>query len=140
MDREVISQIKSFAKIKNKIKELGYLSHAEVLEKYNEASVLLLLLFNSQSGKGNYPGKIFEYFAAKRPILAFGPEESDSSKLIGKIDYATYFSYDMNSHDIAKQIMDLFNSRKKNILSSFDINQFSRQELTRKLADLLKTI
>ena len=56
--------------------------------------ILLLLLFNSNSGKGNYPAKIFEYFAAQRPILAFGPSESDAKNLIAKTNSGIYFSYD----------------------------------------------
>ena len=79
-----MQNITQYFHLKNKVKILGYLSHKDVLKQYNSSSVLLLLLFNSESGKGNYPGKIFEYFAAKRAILAFGPEDSDTEKLIQK--------------------------------------------------------
>ena len=48
IDTVVITEIESYPSLKGKIKQLGYLSHAEVLEQYNEASVLLLLLFNSK--------------------------------------------------------------------------------------------
>ena len=49
IDREVIAEIQSFPYLRDKVKQLGYLSHTEVLEQYVEASVLLLLLFNSDS-------------------------------------------------------------------------------------------
>ena len=84
IDVRVIAEIESYSCLKGKVKQLGYLSHAQVLEQYNQADVLLLLLFNSKSGIGNYPGKIFEYFAAKKTILAFGPISSDAERLIKK--------------------------------------------------------
>ena len=91
IDGEVLAEIESYSCLKAKVKQLGYLSHAQVLEQYNQADVLLLLLFNSKSGVGNYPGKIFEYFAAQKPILAFVPEESDTQKLIEKTNTGMCF-------------------------------------------------
>ena len=72
IDTEVLQNITQYFYLKNKVNVLGYLSHNEVLNEYNNSSILLLLLFNSESGKGNYPGKIFEYFVSQRTILAFG--------------------------------------------------------------------
>jgi len=82
IDCEVLAEIKAYPQLKEKVKQLGYLSHAQVLQQYNEADLLLLLLFNSRSGVGNYPGKIFEYFAAQKPIIAFGPDGSDVENLL----------------------------------------------------------
>ncbi|HIK62417.1 MAG TPA: glycosyl transferase family 1 [Flavobacteriales bacterium] len=136
IDAEVILEIESHPYLKTKVKQLGYLSHAEVLAEYNEASVLLLLLFNSQSGVGNYPGKIFEYFAAKRSILAFGPEESDVEKLIQRTKTGMYFSYDKTN--LKDDILALFNN--ENHFNSENIESFSREKLTKDLSDLLNNI
>jgi glycosyltransferase involved in cell wall biosynthesis len=136
IDAEVISEIESHSYLKIKVKQLGYLSHAEVLAEYNEASVLLLLLFNSKSGIGNYPGKIFEYFAAKRSILAFGPEDSDAEKLIAKTKTGMYFSYDKTN--LKDDILDLF--KNQNQFNFENIESFSRERLTKDLSDLLTSI
>ena len=91
-------------------------------------------MFNSKSGIGNYPGKIFEYFAAKRPILSFGPDESDAKKLIEKTKSGVYIPYsEENIKDIVYQI---YTDNIKTI-SSDDLSQFKRSVLTKKLADLL---
>jgi hypothetical protein len=116
--------------------QLGYLSHAEVLSEYNEASVLLLLLFNSKSGIGNYPGKIFEYFAAKRSILAFGPEYSDAEKLIEKTKTGMYFSYDETK--LKDNILDLFKNENQFNFKNTEI--FSREKITQDLSELLNNI
>ena len=137
IDAEVIAKIESHPYLKAKVKQLGYLSHAEVLSEYNEASVLLLLLFNSKSGIGNYPGKIFEYFASKRAILAFGPEDSDTEKLIQKTKTGVFFTYD--EMELKKEILNLFHN-DLNTISSTQIEGFSRKKLTKDLSELLNNI
>jgi len=136
IDAEVITEIESHPHLKTKVMQLGYLSHAEVLAEYNEASVLLLLLFNSQSGAGNYPGKIFEYFAAERPVLAFGPKESDAEKLIKKTKTGIYFSYD--EINLKNEILALFKNEKH--FNFENTESFSREKLTKDLSDLLNNI
>ena len=136
IDTEVTLEIESHSYLKAKVKQLGYLSHIEVLSEYNEASVLLLLLFNSKSGIGNYPGKIFEYFAAKRSILAFGPEDSDVEKLIKKTNTGMYFSYDETK--LKDDILDLF--KNENQFNFENTESFSREKLTKDLSDLLNNI
>ena len=137
IDVEVIAVIESFSCLKGKLKQLGYLSHAQVLEQYNQADVLMLLLFNSKSGVGNYPGKIFEYFAAKKPILAFGPKSSDVERLIEKTNTGKYFSYD--EMKLKEEILNLFH-KNTNPPKSIGIDVFSRKKLTKDLSELLNNI
>ena len=136
IDGEVLAEIEAYPKLKAKVKQLGYLSHARVLEQYNKAYLLLLLLFNSKSGVGNYPGKMFEYFAAQKPILVFGPKGSDTEKLIAKTKTGMYFSYDETK--LKYDILDLFNN--KNQFNFENIESFSREKLTKDLSDLLNNI
>ncbi len=136
IDTEVITKIKSYTYLKRKVKELKYLSHSKVLQEYNEASVLLLLLFNSETGKGNYPGKIFEYFAAQKPILAFGPSESNARDLIIRTNSGKYFSYD--DANLRDTILGLFRNETR-----FDFKNteyFSREKLTQVLSGLLNKL
>ena len=93
-------------------------------------------MFNSKSGVGNYPGKIFEYFAAQKPILSFGPEGSDTQSLISNSQTGSYFSYE--EQNIENEILNLFNRRSK--LVSSDISRFSRENLTVELSDLLNKL
>jgi glycosyltransferase involved in cell wall biosynthesis len=136
IDGEVLAEIESYSCLKGKVKQLGYLSHAQVLEQYNQADVLLLLLFNSKSGIGNYPGKIFEYFAARRSVLAFGPENSDTEKLIKKTKSGIYFSY--NEINLKNEILALFKNEKH--FNFENTESFSREKLTKDLSELLNNI
>ena len=136
IDAEVIAEIESYSCLKGKVKQLSYLSHAQVLEQYNQADVLLLLLFNSKSGIGNYPGKIFEYFAAQKPILAFGPKGSDTEKLITKTKTGKYFSYD--EIELKNDILTFFMNEKNFAFERME--GFSREKLTKDLSELLNNI
>ena len=136
IDTEVIAEIESYSCLKGKVKQLGYLSHAQVLEQYNQVDVLLLLLFNSKSGIGNYPGKIFEYFAAKKTILAFGPISSDAERLIKNTNRGKYFSYD--DTNLKTDILDLFNN--PNNFDFENMESFSREKLTYDLSNLLNNL
>ena len=136
IDGEVLAEIEAYPQLKEKVKQLGYISHGQVLQQYNEADVLLLLLFNSKSGVGNYPGKIFEYFAAQKPILVFGPEGSDTQRLISDSQTGSYFSYE--EQNIENEILNFFNVRSK--LVSSDISRFSRENLAGELSDLLNKL
>jgi glycosyltransferase involved in cell wall biosynthesis len=49
-------------------------SHHEAIEHILAADVLLLLLVGNEGGRKWYPGKLFEYMYAGRPVLAVAPE------------------------------------------------------------------
>ena len=138
IDLNILSKIENFKYLKGKIKNLGYLSHSEVIKQYNKSNVLLLLLFNSESGKGNYPGKVFEYFATQKPILSFGPSESDTKELFSEFNKAFYHSYDDSIDIIKKTIEILFSKNYKS--DNYDLKRFTRENLTKELADLIISI
>ena len=96
----------------------------------------MLLLFNSESGKGNYPGKLFEYLATKLPILAFGPENSDVQNFL-KNSYGSYFSYD-DSKNIKDEILSIFNKKIK--YNHIEDDRFTREKLTLDLVDILEKL
>lgn len=49
-------------------------SHREVIQRMCRADVLLLLIVGNEGGRKWYPGKLFEYMYAGRPVLAVAPE------------------------------------------------------------------
>ena len=77
------------------------------------------------------------YMAAKRPILAFGPEDSDTEKIIHSRSIGFFHTYE--GDDLLKNnILDLFN--RKLDVSKSSIEDFDRKKLTQKLVDLLNSI
>lgn len=54
----------------------------ESLRLQRQADVLLLLQWNNILEKGNVPGKVFEYFSARRPVLGIGYEDGVPARLL----------------------------------------------------------
>ncbi|WP_339628782.1 glycosyltransferase family 4 protein [uncultured Maribacter sp.] len=117
---------------------VGYVSHEKAIEFQKASQILLLVEIDSQETIGIIPGKLFEYMAAKRPILGVGPKNWEVADIITDTKSGYIFEY---SDDIALKnvILDWFAQFQKGELSvsSKDIEQYSRRELTRKLAEYI---
>lgn len=56
--------------------------HHVALRLQRESDLLLLMQWNDPRDEGNVPGKTFEYFSARRPILGMGPPNGIPAALI----------------------------------------------------------
>ena len=102
------------------------------------SDLLLITNFYEDKSKGIIPGKIFEYLATKKQIISFGPKESDVKRILEETHAGKHFSYD-DSESLKAFILEKFNDWKSGNLSSNteNIEQFSRRNLTKKLAEIL---
>ncbi|MEX2403240.1 MAG: glycosyltransferase, partial [Balneolales bacterium] len=118
--------------------ETGYLPHNEVIKRQKSTWVLLDILKKARNTKGLYAGKIFEYLAAKRPILIIGPQDSDAAKLIKKLKAGYAVGFD-DVHSMKERIRSLYSDYRQNGLASKSIavEQFSRRNLTSQLSGIL---
>jgi len=139
IDPENLKAIKKFKFLKDKIVVFPYLSHEEVIKEYMKSSLLLLLLFNSDSGKGNIPGKLFEYIASTKPILAFGPDYGDSAEIVDSFNKSKYFNY--NLKDISKLKKTILNMLKGNKPETmYNGKKYSRKTLTLSLSNFFEKL
>ena len=119
-------------------KFLGYVSHSEALRLQHKSQVLLLVEINSAETRAIIPGKLFEYLAAKRPIIALGPKESDIEGIINETNAGKFFSY-WDDDELKDEILQLYKDFKSGDLkvSSKEIEKYSRRELTKQMASLI---
>jgi glycosyltransferase involved in cell wall biosynthesis len=68
----------------------GVIPRNTALEKQRESQVLLLLLWDHPEDMGVYTGKIFEYLAAQRPILAIGGSKGVVKELLDDTNAGVY--------------------------------------------------
>lgn len=117
------------------VEVLGYVPHETALNFQEKSQVLLLVEIDSEETKGIIPGKLFEYLSAKRPILGVGPEGWDVKDIVAETNSGAVFGYG-DTVILKNVILTWFEAYRSEGLhiSSKNIDQYSRRELTRKLA------
>ncbi|MBB6680078.1 glycosyltransferase family 4 protein [Aequorivita sp. 609] len=122
-------------------KFLGYVSHSEALKLQNESQVLLLVEINSAETRAIIPGKLFEYLAAKRPIIALGPNKSDIEAIVDETKSGRFFDYSEDK-ELKNEILRLYKQYKTGDLqvASEGVDRFSRKQLTKQMSALIKDV
>lgn len=116
---------------------LGYAEHKKAIGYMQEADMLLLFLPNQPENKGILTGKLFEYMATGKPILMIGFGDGDAAQLLRKYEEDGIYEFGQ-----ATQVSQ-FIARSLTTLPSIhtDFAQiFSRQQLTKQLAQLLPSV
>lgn len=85
VDREVLEAISAAGIIDNVI-SLGYCDHATAVREQRSASVLLLPLRNDPQYRPILPGKLFEYLAARRPVLGIGQPDGAMARVLSSTE------------------------------------------------------
>lgn len=139
-DFSAIQSIKD-ANLANHLILEGNKNHTEVSAFQQSAQVLLLLVNDTPNAKGIVTGKVFEYLAAKRPILAIGPEGGDLDILLKETGSGLLSPFN-SEHEIFESLKWFWDGYKNN-WDNFDtrnVQQYSRRELTRRMADLMNEL
>ena len=135
--QEVLDSISKF-ELDGFVNNLGYVSHKIAVQEQRKSQVLLLIEIDSNDTKSIIPGKLFEYMVSDRPIIAIGPKNSDFEVIINQTKSGEFFTYD-DKIKLKKSILECYNLYLDNNLKSnaVNIDQFSRRNLTEKLAKLI---
>jgi len=124
--------------IEEVVKPLGYVPHSESIKLLLQSHVLLLTLNDEPGVNLTYPGKVFEYLAARKTILALVPEGA-TANLIRDMEAGLVIPPD-DIGAIKGAILDLYCQYKRgNGLSKTydDLQKFERRTLTERLAQCL---
>ena len=137
-DNSVIESIKK-NNIEKFVEIIPYIPHNQVVEEQLKSHVLLLFVNNTPNAKGVLTGKLFEYLASGRPVLAVGPEDGDSAKIISETDSGIVVDFD-DKEKMKSVIMDFYQKYKDNQLvtkRSELVERFSRRNLAKEYVQLL---
>lgn len=140
ISEEVKNSLQEYGLLENAL-FLGYISHSEALKLQLQSQLLLLIEINSVDTRAIIPGKLFEYLAAKRPVIALGPEKSDIKSIIEETHSGFFFDYS-EKKSMKHQILKCFEDYKisKLSISSKGIEKYSRKVLTSKMASILQDL
>ena len=78
---DVLAELERFG-LDTITEHVPYVPHDEAVREMQRATVLLLTVESYRHERGNLTGKVYEYLAAGRPILALGPVEGDAADLL----------------------------------------------------------
>lgn len=120
---------------------LGYQPHKIAVQEQARATMLMLPLRKEPEYRAVLPGKLFEYLAARRPILGIGQPDGAMARIVadtntGKTadweDKATMKAFVDSHWDAFLEGRILYDGR--------DVSAYSRLELTRRMAELMNRI
>ncbi|MHC5353827.1 glycosyltransferase family 4 protein [Myroides sp. LJL115] len=140
VSQDIFDTIKEFG-LDTSMSYMGYLSHLQAYKQMKASQVLLLVEIDSENTKCIIPGKIFEYMASERPILAIGPEESDFFDIILSTNTGKVSLYS-EKDQIKEILLDYFEKYQNNQLYShaMGLQYYSRKKLTQALSTVLNKL
>lgn len=81
VDREILEALAAEG-LQDNVVDLGPCNHAEAVREQRAAAVLLLPLRNDPQYRPILPGKLFEYLAARRPVLGIGQTDGAMARVL----------------------------------------------------------
>lgn len=130
-------------KLEGIVKQYGVLSRPESFRRQRESQVLMFYGWEDPHETGVFPIKMFEYFAARRPILATGGTEREEFR---KILAATKAGKQAITKDEVKQALreyykDYIENRKVSYAPNIEaIEEYSHRSMARKFAEVFDRV
>lgn len=120
------------------LEKIDYLPHDKVMDLQRRSSVLLLLLNNTPGAAGIVTGKLFEYLAARRPILVIGPENGDAARIVKESGAGEAAGFGEKER-MREVLVNLFRRYKNGTLKVFGtgIERYSRKKVAEKIGKIL---
>jgi len=140
VDAEVLEAIAAEGLASNVV-ALGYCNHATAVREQRAASVLLLPLRQDPEYRPILPGKLFEYLAARRPILGIGQEDGAMARVLTSTQAGVTAGWD-NTAAIRRFLEQAWQQQLAGGVpaTSGDIAPYTRRALSRRLAELLTQV
>jgi Glycosyltransferase Family 4 len=132
VDRAIMDLVPD--RIKTIVELTGYVPHARAVSIMRQADVLLLLQNRTaaENVMGRIPGKVFEYLAARKPILLIGDKDSDLAGVVGDIPSNAVCAFD-DVPAIEKYLASVAESLETSHVS-LDFKKYERRQLAETLA------
>ncbi|MBN2018283.1 MAG: glycosyltransferase family 4 protein [Candidatus Cloacimonetes bacterium] len=132
------------SKIKDHIQLTSQVSHKDSIKELLESDFLLLFIAKYK-GELVIPAKLFEYLAARKPILAIIPSQGEAAHIINRNNAGIVCESD-DIEKIKEAVVELVRERELGIITSRfplaanDYSVFERRTLTGKLAETLNML
>jgi glycosyltransferase involved in cell wall biosynthesis len=140
VDREVLEALSAEGLAANVV-ALGPQNHASAVKEQRSATVLILPLRNDPEYRPILPGKLFEYLAARRPILGIGQVDGAMARVLRQTQAGITAGW-ADETAMRKFIGDAWQQFRRGGVSATtgDIGPYSRRATAHALAQLLDNV
>jgi glycosyltransferase involved in cell wall biosynthesis len=120
----------------------GYVSHGQSVKYLLESSALLLIIPQVHDNKGILTGKLFEYLAARKPLIGIGPCDGEAAGIIDECKAGKMFDYKdtLQLSSYLGQLLQAWKEKRNIDLQGEEYRRFSRRELTSRLAGIINEL
>ena len=124
------------------VEQYGTVPREIVLDKQRESHILLLLNWDNPREVGVYTGKVFEYLAAKRLVLAIGGPRGVVAELLEGTGAGVHISKLPGLKNFLTQAYKYYAATGGTLYNGNDteIRKYSHREMARKFAEVLTNI
>jgi glycosyltransferase involved in cell wall biosynthesis len=119
----------------NFYKYSGYKSHTEAISYSAGADINIMINNNDPDSEGVVPGKLFELLRLGKPVMAIGPHQAFIRELLARTKTGVCADAE-DVEDIVRALKQLLSADYKSTLQMDEIEQFSRDSLTKRLEDI----
>ena len=116
---------------------IPYVVHSKLPVHLKGASVLLLCIPDMKKNEGIITGKLFEYLAARRPILCIGPVRGDAAAIIYENEAGKVFEY-TDKEGVTDYLLSLINHQFSINPRNTKYMNYSRKNLTGELVKIIQ--
>ncbi|MEX0857878.1 MAG: glycosyltransferase [Balneolaceae bacterium] len=140
VDSSIKEDINHFG-VQDMVELIDYVPHNEIIRFQQQSDALLLIVNNTPNAPLILTGKLFEYLAAKRPIVCLSPVEGDIKKVIEETKSGTFILYSEKER-LKSELLRLYSNWQKGISSyqGENADQYSRKSLTEIMANELNQL
>jgi glycosyltransferase involved in cell wall biosynthesis len=140
-DVHVMETIQQFG-LEKHLHKIDYIPHQEVILEQQKSHILLLVVNAAPNAKGILTGKVFEYLAAQRPIIAIAPEDGDLASIIDQTKTGKVFPDQSENCSALKQhLLERFTERNNAYKADPEkYLNYSRKHLTMQLSEVIKEV
>ncbi len=120
----------------------GTVSHAEALQLQKNSSMLMLFINDAPNAKGILTGKVFEYMAANRPIIATGPVDGDVAAILKECEAGQMFgkSEKQKAKEYLLSLFEAYSLNKPYSNNRNRVGNYSRKAQAGQIAEILSRI
>lgn len=125
------------------VKQRGVISRSEAYKKQKESQALLVFGWEDEKETGVFPTKLFEYLAARRPILATGGTKSEEFRKL--LDKTRAGKHAVEVEEIKKILLEYYQEYLKQGAVSYrgdaqEAEKYSYRSMAKKFAEIFDQI